>query len=153
MLKILADFFNTMDDDDRGKLDGGQVKTATAVLLFHAIAIDGVVEATERTRIHALLRDHFGLGEGEVAELLHDAEEREKEAVDLYRFTSVLKDRLSPDEKRRIIEMMWRLVYADDELAALEDNLVWRTAELLAVPARERMELKKLVQNETGQGS
>ena len=41
--------------------------------------------------------------------------------------------------------MMWRVVYADGELGALEDNLIWRTAELLAVPARDRMELKQMV--------
>jgi uncharacterized tellurite resistance protein B-like protein len=153
MLKTLAELFKTVDDDSRGALDGDQVKTATAVLLFHAIAIDGVADEKERERIHALLRGHFSMSDDEVAELLHDAERREQESVDLYRFTSVLRDRLSPDEKRRIIEMMWRLVYADGELAALEDNLIWRTAELLAVPTRDRMELKKLVLSETGQGS
>lgn len=153
MLKTFAEFFKTMDDDSRGALDGDQVKTATAALLFHAIAIDGVADEKERERIHALLRGHFQMSDDEVAELLLDAEKHEQEAVDLYRFTSVLRDRLSLDEKRMIIEMMWRLVYADGELAALEDNLIWRTAELLAVPTRDRMELKKLVLNETGQGT
>jgi uncharacterized tellurite resistance protein B-like protein len=153
MLKTLAEFFKTVDDRGRGALDGDQVRTATAVLLFHAIAIDGAADEKERERIHALLRGHFGMSDDEVAALLHDAEKREQESVDLYRFTSVLRNRLSPDEKREIIEMMWRLVYADGELAALEDNLIWRTAELLAVPTRERMELKKLVLKETGQGS
>ncbi len=153
MLKTLAELFKTVDDNDRDTLDGHQAKTATAALLFHAIAIDGIADEKERTRIHALLSDHFAMSDDEVAGLLHDAEQHEKEAVDLYRFTSVLRDRLSPDEKRDIIKMMWQLVYADGELAPLEDNLVWRTAELLAVPARDRMELKKLVLNKTGQGS
>ncbi len=153
MLKTLAEFFKSVDDDDRGALDDSQVKTATAVLLFHAIAIDGVADKTERERIHTILQEHYKLSDQEVAVLLHDAEEREQQAVDLYRFTSVLRDRLSLDEKREIIEMMWRLVYADGELDPLEDNLIWRTSELLAVPARDRMELKKLVLNETGQGS
>ena len=62
----------------------------------------------------------------------------------------MLRDRLSLEEKREIIAMMWRLVYADGELDALEDNLIWRTAELLAVPARDRMELKQMVRAEIG---
>jgi uncharacterized tellurite resistance protein B-like protein len=70
--------------------------------------------------------------------------------VDIYRFTSVLREKLSLNEKHKIITMMWRLVYADNELAPLEDNLLWRTAELLAVPARDRMELKRMVLRETG---
>lgn len=153
MLKTLAELFKTVDNGSRGALDGDQVRTATAALLFHAIAIDGVADEKEREHIHALLRGHFDMSDGEVAALLQDAEKREQESIDLYRFTSVLRDRLSPDEKRRIIEMMWRLAYADGKLAALEDNLIWRTAELLAVPSRDRMELKKLVLGETGQGS
>ena len=153
MLKTLAELFRTVDRGNRDALDGDQLRLATAALLFHAIAIDGVADEKERERIHALLRTHFDMGDGEVAKLLQEAEKREQESVDLYRFTSVLRDKLSPDEKRRIIEMMWRLAYADGELAALEDNLIWRTAELLAVPTRDRMELKKLVLGEMRQGS
>lgn len=153
MLKTLAELFRTVDRGNRDALDGDQLRLATAALLFHAIAIDGAADEKERERIHALLRTYFDIGDGEVAELLQEAEKREQESVDLYRFTSVLRDKLSPDEKRRIIEMMWRLAYADGELAALEDNLIWRTAELLAVPTRDRMELKKLVLGEMRQGS
>jgi uncharacterized tellurite resistance protein B-like protein len=149
MLKSIANFFATLEsDDDRNALDGEQVKHATAALLFHAIAIDGVVDDREMERIRPLIGDHFGLSDAEVTSLLEDAEKKEKEAVDIYRFTSVLRDRLSLDEKREVIAMMWRLVYADGELDALEDNLIWRTAELLAVPTRDRMELKKLVLSE-----
>jgi uncharacterized tellurite resistance protein B-like protein len=95
---------------------------------------------------------HFQLEERELNRLLTQAQRREQEAVDIYRFTSALRDRLSLDEKRTVISMMWRLVYADGKLAPLEDNLVWRTAELLAVPARDRMELKQAVRMGVGKG-
>lgn len=136
------------DDDDGAELDEEQVKTATAALFFHAIAIDGVVDDDEMARLRPLIRDHFGLEELDVTALIDEARQMEEQAVDIYRFTSVLRDRLSLDEKRGIIADMWRLVYADGELAALEDNLIWRTAELLAVPARDRMDLKKMVRDE-----
>ncbi len=152
MLKVIADFFNALEGsgDERETLGHDRIRLATATLLFHAIAIDGEADEKERAFLRRMLRDHFALDGEELAELLEDAEKREREAVDIYRFTSVLRDRLSQDEKREIVAMMWRLAYADGELAALEDNLIWRTAELLAVPTRDRMELKKIAQNEAG---
>lgn len=151
MLKSIAAFLDSLGARDEGDtLDADQIQIATAALLFHAIAIDGTVREDEMARLKPLLASHFQLEEAELNRLLTLAEQSEKNAIDIYRFTSVLRDRLSLDEKRSIISMMWRLVYADGELAPLEDNLVWRTAELLGVPARDRMELKRLVRPEAG---
>ena len=45
--------------------------------------------------------------------LIRDAEAREREAVDLYGFTSVLSARLDQDGRERIIEMLWEMAMAD----------------------------------------
>jgi uncharacterized tellurite resistance protein B-like protein len=150
MFKAISDFLDSLGERKEGEtLDADEVQLATATLLFHAIAIDGTVSEDEMRRLKPLLTTHFQLSEPELNRLLNTAQQREREAVDIYRFTSVLRDRLSLEEKRQIIAMMWRLVYADGELGALEDNLIWRTAELLAVPARDRMELKQMVRAES----
>jgi len=146
MFKSIAAFFDSLREPGDGEeLGADETQLATAALLFHAIAIDGTVTEDEMARLKPLLSAHFQLSEPEFNRLLTMAQQREREAIDIYRFTSVLRDRLSLDEKREIITMMWRVVYADGELGALEDNLIWRTAELLAVPARDRMELKQMV--------
>ena len=151
MFNAIAAFLDRLSDrSDGAALDADEVQLAVAALLFHAIAIDGTVSEAEMARLKPLLASHFQLGEAEINRLLTLAQQREREAIDIVRFTSVLRDRLAPEEKREIIAMMWRVVYADGELGALEDNLVWRTAELLAVPARERMELKLMVRAEIG---
>lgn len=151
MLKSLSSFFDSFTErDERDGLDEDEVTLATAVLLFHAVTIDGTVREDEMARLKPLLMSHFQLDEPGLNRLLTLAQKQEKEAVDIYRFTSILRDRLSLNEKHKIITMMWRLVYADNELAPLEDNLLWRTAELLAVPSRDRMELKRMVLRETG---
>ena len=151
MFKSIAAFFDSLSDPGEGeKLGADETQLATAALLFHAIAIDGTVTEDEMARLKPLLSEHFQLSEPEFNRLLTMAQQREREAIDIYRFTSVLRDRLTLDEKREIIAMMWRVVYADGELGALEDNLIWRTAELLAVPARDRMELKQMVRAGNG---
>jgi uncharacterized tellurite resistance protein B-like protein len=43
---------------------------------------------------------------------------------------------------------MWEIVYADGELHELEDNVVWRVAELIGVDSRERIALRHLVQGQ-----
>lgn len=146
MFKSIAAFFDSLRDPGGGPVPGAdETQLATAALLFHAIAIDGTVTEDEMARLKPLLSTHFQLSEPEFNRLLTMAQQREREAIDIFRFTSVLRERLSLEEKREIITMMWRLVYADGELGALEDNLIWRTAELLAVPARDRLELKQMV--------
>ena len=151
MFKSITAFIESLGSRDEGeKIAENEVRLATATLLFHAIAIDGTVGEDEMAQLKPILTSHFHLEEREFNRLLTEAQRSEQEAVDIYRFTSVLRDRLSLDEKREIIAMMWRVVYADGELGPLEDNLIWRTAELLAVPARDRMELKRMVRKEIG---
>jgi uncharacterized tellurite resistance protein B-like protein len=51
------------------------------------------------------------------------------------------------DEKGRlrIVEMMWELVYADNQVSEFEDNVVWRAADLLGISSRDRIDLKHRV--------
>ncbi len=132
------------------KLAEDELRVASAALLIHAMAIDGVVTEAESEELQVLLAKHFNLTPDQVDRLMIEAEREERAAVDIYRFTSVLRDRLPLEEKRNIIAMMWRLVFADGKLGPLEDNLIWRTAELLAVPARDRMQLKQMVRAQLG---
>jgi uncharacterized tellurite resistance protein B-like protein len=151
MLQSITEFVDSLLGRSAATpLDTDEKMIATAALLVHAIAIDGTVTEAESARLAELLASHFHLGPEEVNRLLTIAEQRERDAVDIYRFTSVLRDSLSLDDKREVIAMMWRLVYADGVLTPLEDNLVWRTAELLAVPARDRMLLKQMVRDGDG---
>jgi uncharacterized tellurite resistance protein B-like protein len=121
------------------------VHLAAAALLFHVVAIDGVASDAERTMLTDLLSRRFGLKVDEAAALAKSGEGADAEAVDLYGFTSVLKRRLDVGERERIIEMMWKLVYADGTVHEFEDNAVWRVAELLGVPSQTRIALKKKV--------
>jgi uncharacterized tellurite resistance protein B-like protein len=69
----------------------------------------------------------------------------EGEAVDLYRFTSVIMREVDEKGRLRIVEMMWELVYADGQVSEFEDNVVWRAADLLGVSSRDRIDLKHRV--------
>jgi uncharacterized tellurite resistance protein B-like protein len=70
-------------------------------------------------------------------------ERADNEAIDLYAFTSVLKRQLDPDARKAFIGLMWEIVYADGELHELEDNIVWRVAELMDVERHDRVEARR----------
>jgi uncharacterized tellurite resistance protein B-like protein len=43
---------------------------------------------------------------------------------------------------------MWEIVYADGKRDELEDNLLWRAADLLGVSPRERIDLRRRISGE-----
>ena len=120
-------------------------RLALAALLIHCTAIDGGVSDTENRTIRDLLGRNFGLAGDDLDTLLADAHAAESEAVDLYRFTSVLKRQMDEEQRIRVVENLWEVVYSDGANHEFEDNLVWRVAELLGVNRRDRIARKRAV--------
>lgn len=151
---MLARIRNFLDNLTRGSepVDVGEeeIRLAVAALLYHVIAVDGVVSERECAVLTELLKSRFGLDPDATRSLVQAAEAADAEAVDLYAFTSVLKRRLEEADRERIIEMMWQLVYADGGVHEFEDNVVWRVAELLAVSSQVRIRLKQTARDEMG---
>ena len=114
---------------------------AVAALLVHLAAVDGSTSPAERDAVRHTLMDYYDLDETEVEKLVEEATRRDSEAVDFYRFTSAITQ-LPEEERIEIIRMMWQVVFADNQNHELEDNMVWRIAELIHVSARDRTILR-----------
>lgn len=124
-------------------------RLSAAALLYHVIAVDGLVTEGERRRLNEALRARYGLDDAAAQALVREAQAADEEAVDLYHFTSVLKTHLDLADREAIIALMWDLVYEDGKLDEVEDNIIWRVAELLGVSSRTRMELKRKTVGDT----
>lgn len=146
--QFLADL--TGGEEREETIGEDRCRLAAAALLFHVVAIDGVVKDEEKATLRDLLKQRFELSDADVNELMVAAEAADKEAVDLYSFTSVLKQQLEVADRERIVEMMWTLVFADGNVHEFEDNLVWRAAELLGVSSQARIRLKQAVRANDG---
>lgn len=120
-------------------------RLAAAALLVHAAAIDGDVGDAEREKLHAVIKQQFALDEATTDELVAEATEAENESIDLYHFTSLINRSLDEEGRRRVVEMMWEIAYADGDVDEFERNLIWRAADLLGVSSRERIELGQRV--------
>jgi uncharacterized tellurite resistance protein B-like protein len=146
MLAALRDFLHRLGVEETGRrFDPDDTRLAVAALLVHSIAIDGEVSEAERAKLREILQRSYGVSGGDLDELIAEATAAEGEAVDLYRFTSQIKNQLSEDERIRVVENLWEIVYADGTSHEFEENLIWRVAELLAVNRRDRIAAKRHV--------
>ncbi len=147
MLDALRDFIRRLGAEGAADPHFGadDARLALAALLVHLMVIDGTVTDAERAKVRDLLSRNFGLAGADLDLLIEDAIAVENEAVDLYRFTSVLKRSMNEDERIRVIENLWEIAYADDESHEFEENMVWRVAELLGVNRRDRIATKRSV--------
>ena len=111
-------------------------KLAVAALLVHLAEVDGTVDEVEKLAVRGALQDFYGMDEDAVRELIRTARRSDAEAVDFYHFTSALRQ-LDEKERIEIVRMMWQVVFADNKNHELEDNMVWRIAELIGVSSRQ----------------
>lgn len=120
-------------------------RLAAAALLVHTATIDGDVSDVERERLHGVIKQRFKLDDETTDDLVAKATVADREAIDLYRFTSKLNRSLDASGRARLVEMMWQIVYADGVVTEFEDNLVWRAADLLHISREERIALRARV--------
>jgi uncharacterized tellurite resistance protein B-like protein len=150
MLKTLTDLLNnlllpqapaTVQADAEHRL-----QLATAVMLVEVMRADATFHGDERAAVRQALTQKFHLADDEAARLAELAETTAREATDLFAFTSRINDHFSPEQKLRMIELMWGVAYADGRLSEHERHVMWRIADLLHVPqgayhaARQRAE-------------
>lgn len=114
--------------------DPREVRIATAVLLLEVSAADHEVDERERRAAGDALRSAFGLTAAETAFVLAEADRRSEEAVSIYEFTRAVDRSFTPEQKGAVIELLFRVAYADEKLAGEEEHLIRKAATLLHVP-------------------
>jgi uncharacterized tellurite resistance protein B-like protein len=132
-------------EKNQARFRDNDYRLAAAALLVHATTIDGTISDTERDKLTTIVRERFGLDEEAADELVAAATDAEHEAVDLYRFTSLINRELDDAGRMQIVEMLWQIAYADGRVTEFEDNLIWRAADLLHVSSRARVTLRARV--------
>ena len=144
MLDGLRQFISDIvaPDTDQRVFDESDYRLAATALLIHIVSLDGQPTAVEKRKLHSLIETSFKLDPGTADQLIASATRAESDAVDLYRFTSVIMREVDEAGRKRIVEMMWEMVFADGKVSEFEDNVVWRAADLLGISSRDRIDLK-----------
>lgn len=137
MKKILLQFLTISVEETSSEDIEHALRVATAVLLVEIARADFVVEASERQRLRELLRQQFQLSDSELKALLDEAEADADRLVSIQHITRLLNEYYDHAMKRRVVEMMWQLVYADGEKSHYEEHLIRQVADLLYLSQSE----------------
>lgn len=120
-------------------------RVAVAALMYHIIDADGVREAGEADVLRRTIKEAYNVSGDELDRILIAGETAERDAVDLYAFTSIINRHLDQPARQELILLLWEMVYADGERHELEDNIVWRVSELIGIDAQDRVALRQRV--------
>ncbi|RWD11523.1 MAG: hypothetical protein EOS74_25905 [Mesorhizobium sp.] len=143
MFERVLSFLRDLPGGAGARANADDPRVAASALLYHVMNADGVRQDVEWERFKAVLAQTYSIGGEELDALAAAGERADNEAIDLYAFTSVLKRHLDAEARKAFVGLMWEIVYADGELHELEDNTVWRVAELIGVERRDRVEARQ----------
>ena len=106
---------------------------ALAALLVRVARADGHASAEEVARIDRILATRYRLAPEAALALRREAETAEQLAPDTVRITRALKEAVALEDRRGLMEALWRVALADGARDAEEDRLIRLVANLLGL--------------------
>ena len=82
------------------------------------------------------------LSKEEIEEVIDAAEEEVKNSLDLWQFTNTINSNFSREQKKAVMESVWKLVYTDGTLDKHEDYLMHKLHKLLNLTHSDLIEAK-----------
>lgn len=125
-----------------------RIQMATCVLLLEVAKSDDEFSSIEKTTISAILKKKFQMSHEAAEELMQIAKRKRAESIDLWEFTHLINQNYSLEEKLKVVEAAWRVIYADRKLDKYEDHFVRKLAKLLRLDHNEMIEAKMRVLDE-----
>lgn len=117
-------------------------RMAACALLLEMAHIDGEFTREEKENLLSLLKSEYELSHADAQEMIKLAEQELSESLDLWKFADMINEHFSVEEKLRVVELLWELVYTDGKLDKHEDYLIHKLAKLLRITHRQLIEAK-----------
>ncbi len=128
---------NNNQNDDLSKV---------AALLIHAAKIDENYSPAEEEIIkRALLR--IGASNEDVSKIIADGKKIEEDSNQILDFTKEVKN-MEQENKIKIIETLWRIIYSNNDADMYETNLMRRLTGLLYVDNKLMGDIKDKIKKE-----
>ena len=146
VLRAIQEFFETRIQPATPEIAASSshrgLQLATAALLIEMTRADFKVEESERRTVGETIRKAFDLTPEETEELIRLADEETRQSVSIYDFTHLIDRGFSPEQKKQVIELLWRIALSDAELEKHEEHLVRKIAKLIHVPHPDFIDAK-----------
>ena len=143
---MLKDLLKRLSGESAAPLPPEDARIAIAALLVIAANADHHYHESERAMIERVLTDRYSLDAPAAKALREQGEAAEQAAMDLYKFTSLIKQTIEYEQRASVLEALWRVVLADNDREAHEDTLMRRVTDLLGLDPRESVEARRRVQ-------
>ena len=131
---------------EKNEVNDSYSYSTIAALLIHTAKIDEDYDEKEQNIIKKTLIE-LGAESSSIDSLISDAAIIEENSNQILDFTKEVKNAPESD-KIRIIESLWRIIYADDNADIYETNLMRRLAGLLYIDAKIMGRLKEKIKQE-----
>jgi uncharacterized tellurite resistance protein B-like protein len=115
-------------------------------LLIHAAKIDENYTNTEEEIIKKTLLE-LGSDENELNKIIKEAKIIEENSNQILDFTREVKN-LAEEDKIKIIEALWSIIYSNKDADIYEANLMRRLAGLLYIDSKTMGDIKNRIQNQ-----
>ena len=118
----------------------------TCALLIHAAKIDENYTEKEKEIIKKTLLE-LNAKKEIITQIINDAESIEKNSNQILDFTREVKN-LPENDKIKIIEALWSIIYSNNEADIYETNLMRRLAGLLYIDSSTMGDIKDRIKKE-----
>lgn len=145
MIDLVKRFFGKGQKRRPGEKTGNtshDTRIAACAVLLEMACIDGEFSASEKESIVGILKKDFQLSDEHAQSLLQASQGELNGSIDLWRFTNLINQNYSREEKRQVMETVWRVAYMDGKLDKHEDYLMHKLANLLRLTHKELIDAK-----------
>lgn len=125
-----------------------RIQVATCIILLEVAKSDDEFSSIEKATVKTILKKKLDVSAEAVEELMEMASTKREESVDLWQFTNLINQNYTKEEKIKIVESAWRVIYADEKLDGYEDHFVHKLAKLLQLDHSELIEAKLKIKYE-----
>ena len=120
-------------------------QTKICALLIHAAKIDEEYTNEEEKIIEKTLIK-LGLEKENTSKIIKDAKKIEENSNQILDFTREVKN-LSDEDKIKIVESLWSIIYSNKDADIYETNLMRRLAGLLYIDNKTMGDIKERIKN------
>ena len=134
MIDVVKRFFSKATSKVNGASSQNtehDIRVATCALFVEIARIDEKFTEAEMNSIVSILKERYGLSPEHADALIAEAEGQLEKSVDLWHFTRLINENYSTEEKIKIIETLWRIVYVDGKMDQYEHYLMNKLQNLL----------------------
>jgi len=130
------------EPSESGADSGDRTRIAASVILLEAAHADHECTDEELDHVIETLRSDFNLTRKHAEDLIELAHRERNQAVDLFEFTNHINNEFSKDEKKAVLEAVWRIIHIDGQLEKHEDYFARKLTHLLRLSHKDMIDAK-----------